>query len=133
MATELIEKGAQSSNQVDKIDGLLKDKPKKFSLKKQGMRLQPIPALSVVSYPNIERGKNRDNLPSDGRVNEMLAAESDYRDISGILAGLKKKDLGTGFHPGDHSGLSWSRDVNCIPIQDYEHKRFQELKGQDFR
>jgi len=44
-----------------------------------------------------------------------------------------KKDHNVGFNPGDADGLSWSRDVNCIPINDYQHAVFENSKGHDFR
>jgi hypothetical protein len=39
-----------------------------------------------------------------------------------------------GFHPGDSTTMSWSRDQNCIPIKDYEHAHFEKTQqGRDFR
>lgn len=45
----------------------------------------------------------------------------------------EKKDHNVGFHPGDVHGVSWSRNVNCIPINDYQHSVFEDIKGHDFR
>ena len=44
-----------------------------------------------------------------------------------------KKDHNVGFNPGDADGLSWSLDINCIPINDYQHAVFEKSKGHDFR
>jgi hypothetical protein len=47
--TELTETGFKSSNQVDKLKGLLKDEPKKSILVYKGVNFNQIPALSVTN------------------------------------------------------------------------------------
>lgn len=113
IATELTDQGAKSSNQHARLQDLLKSEPQKFALKHPGLTLSPIPALSVVSYPNVE-SKRRDNThPNDPVVN----------------ASTKN----VGFHPGEEEGKSWSQDINTIPIKDYNHSYFEKLNGKDFR
>ncbi|XP_066553891.1 uncharacterized protein cfap92 [Amia ocellicauda] len=81
---------------------LLKDKPMKYSLRRSGMILKPIPALSVLQH-----------VDSSG-------PEEAGRDVS------------AGFAPGllENHSLCW--DGNIIPRHNFEHKKFQQLKGQPF-
>merc|ERR1719263_868349 len=78
------------------------------------MNLAPIPALSVVSYPQVDT-----HLRKTG---EELSTESE-----------NDSEKNVGFHPGEVDGKSWLFDINTIPINDYKHKDFEKSKGQDFR
>uniref|UniRef100_A0A8C3B8B8 Cilia and flagella associated protein 92 (putative) n=1 Tax=Cairina moschata TaxID=8855 RepID=A0A8C3B8B8_CAIMO len=105
-AAELSTRGPRASCQLQKLQGLLKDEPRKFSLRKPGLILKPIPALSVL-----------DNQPS--------------QNIVAVLPG-KRKSICYGFVPGpegQHS-LKWSK--NFIPCHNRERKVFEKLKGADF-
>ena len=53
-AVELRSKGVGAAAQQDKSGSILKDTPVKLSLAAPGLRLAPIPAVSVVKYPNSE-------------------------------------------------------------------------------
>ncbi|XP_021265324.1 uncharacterized protein KIAA1257 homolog [Numida meleagris] len=105
-AAELRTHGPGASSQLQKLQGLLKDEPLKFSLRKPGLILKPIPALSVL-----------DSQPS--------------QNSSEVLPG-KKRSICSGFVPGlqDHHSLKWNG--NIIPCHNREHKKFEKLKGADF-
>lgn len=113
--TELMERGAHSSNQEDRLKDILKDEPQKLSLKKRGMNLAPIPALSVVSYPQVDT-----HLRKTGHD---LSTHFDNDSL----------EKNVGFNPGEVEGKSWLFDINTIPINDYKHKDFEATKGQEFR
>ena len=115
MATELTDKGAQSSNQQDRLHDILKGDHQKLTLKKAGISLSPIPALSVVSYPNVDTHRRKTGQLTD-KFNDDNISEKNV-----------------GFHPGEMDGKSWSRDINNIPIKDYEHSNFEKTKGHEFR
>ena len=46
--TELTDKGAKSANALTKLEDILKDPPKKFSLKQKDLKLEKIPPLSTL-------------------------------------------------------------------------------------
>ncbi|XP_013043122.3 uncharacterized protein CFAP92 isoform X1 [Anser cygnoides] len=105
-AAELSTRGPRASCQLQKLQGLLKDEPLKFSLRKPGLILKPIPALSVL-----------DNQPSQNSAD--------------VLPG-RRKSICYGFVPGpegQHS-LKWSK--NIIPCHNRERQVFEKLKGADF-
>jgi len=102
-ATEMMDKGSKASNQQARLQNILKDDPVKHSLAKKGMRLNPIPVLSVVSQP------------------------TQYPDPHNPL------ETNVGFNPGELEGLSLARDQNIISINNYDHEYFKQTKGYDFR
>ncbi|XP_029768431.1 uncharacterized protein KIAA1257 homolog [Terrapene carolina triunguis] len=104
-AAELTPRGPKASAQLDKLQGLLKDEPEKFSLKRPAMILRPIPALSVLQH-----------IPACGS----------YRDLT------RKRSTTNGFVPGleDQHSLKWN--WNIVPCHDMEHRKFEKLKGADF-
>uniref|UniRef100_A0A452HNF2 DUF4550 domain-containing protein n=1 Tax=Gopherus agassizii TaxID=38772 RepID=A0A452HNF2_9SAUR len=104
-AAELTTRGPKASAQLDKLQGLLKDEPEKFSLKRPAMILRPIPALSVLQH-----------IPACGS----------YPDLS------RKRSTTNGFVPGleDQHSLKWNG--NIVPCRDMEHRKFEKLKGADF-
>ncbi|XP_031464661.1 uncharacterized protein KIAA1257 homolog isoform X5 [Phasianus colchicus] len=101
-AAELRTRGPGASSQLQKLQGLLKDEPQKFSLRKAGLILKPIPALSAL----------------------------DSQNSSNVLP--RKKSVCSGFVPGlqDHHSLKWND--NIIPCHNRGHKKFEKLKGADF-
>ncbi|POI32189.1 hypothetical protein CIB84_004059, partial [Bambusicola thoracicus] len=102
-AAELRKCGPGATSELQKLQGLLKDEPLKFSLGKPGLILKPIPALSVLGSQNS----------------------------SDVLPG--KKSVCSGFVPGlqDHHSLKkWNKNV--IPCHNREQKKFEKLKGADF-
>ena len=110
--TELISRGLHSSNQLSKLDDILKDDPQKLALKKDGLVLEKIPALSVVNNPS---------------------ADSDARK-RGTLVHIKPDHEKThGYFPGPFDKDGWLLEKNKIPITNMQHSRFQALKGDDFR
>ncbi|XP_032661528.1 uncharacterized protein CFAP92 [Chelonoidis abingdonii] len=104
-AAELTTRGPKASAQLDKLQGLLKDEPEKFSLKRPAMILRPIPALSVLQH-----------IPACGS----------YPDLT------RKRSTTNGFVPGleDQHSLKWNG--NIVPCHDMEHRKFEKLKGADF-
>ncbi|XP_025041792.2 uncharacterized protein CFAP92 [Pelodiscus sinensis] len=104
-AAELTTRGLKASAQLDKLQGLLKDKPQKFSLTRPGLILQPIPALSVLQQ-----------LPDNG-----------------IYQGLDRERSTTkGFVPGVEGQHSLKWNGNIIPCHDMDHRTFETLRGADF-
>nr|XP_006825114.1 PREDICTED: uncharacterized protein LOC102807383 [Saccoglossus kowalevskii] len=111
--TEQTYRGPKSSNQLDKLQGLLKDEPKKIGLKKSPV-LHDIPALSVVLNPSVDTKARHGELPvidHDNCVNQSHH----------------------GYNPGPYQTLSWTLPHNRIPIRDMQHAKFEALKGHDFR
>nr|XP_022302036.1 uncharacterized protein LOC111110021 isoform X1 [Crassostrea virginica]XP_022302037.1 uncharacterized protein LOC111110021 isoform X1 [Crassostrea virginica]XP_022302039.1 uncharacterized protein LOC111110021 isoform X1 [Crassostrea virginica] len=112
--TELNERGRKGQNQVDKMKGLLKDKPVKFSLRKKGLGLKEVPPLNVVLNPSVDTAAREAGLPT------IPAVENE---------GQEKTN---GFKPGPYEDHSWNLERNKIPVYDYQHKQFKESKGADF-
>ncbi|XP_036387660.1 uncharacterized protein FLJ43738 [Megalops cyprinoides] len=79
---------------LGKLQDLLKDKPMKYSLRKPGMVLKPIPLVSVIQHPE---GTNPDNF--EGEHSPAFAPG-----------------------PLEHHSLMW--DSNAIPRNDTQHNRF---------
>ncbi|XP_050760826.1 uncharacterized protein CFAP92 [Gymnogyps californianus] len=106
-AAELSTRGPRARFQLQKLQGLLKDEPLKFSLRKAGPILKPLPALSVL-----------DNQPCDTG--------------SDALPG-RRESIASGFVPGpdDQHSLKWS--TNVILGHNREHKQFGKLQGADFK
>lgn len=102
-ATEMTEKGPHSSNQLAKLEGILKDPAKKSGIRYPGIRLNP--SLSVVN--------NQDSYSP-----RKLSDASE----------LKK-----GFGPGPFLEHSWSLERNNIPLRNYKHETFMKEKGQNFK
>ena len=112
--TELRDKGARASNQLAKLEGLLKHNPKKVSLANPGLTLAEIPALSVVADPSVD-------TPARKTGNLMPIA----KDLG--------EDKARGYHPGPYENQGWLLERNRVPIPDREHEKFNALKGHDFR
>ncbi|XP_077982883.1 uncharacterized protein LOC144437742 [Glandiceps talaboti] len=112
--TEQTYRGPMASNQLSKLEGLLKDDPAKIGLKKAPF-LHDIPPLSVVLNPSVDT-KAR---------------------LMGITPEAATDDQGQssrhGYNPGPYEDISWGLPQNRIPIKDMEHAKFAALKGHDFR
>jgi len=107
--TELIERGRHASNQLDRLRGILKDRPGRPTLPRDS-----IPPLSVVHDPSIDteaRTAGWKLLPSPqtGHVYPK------------------------GCTPRTGRGLHLTAKGNFFPIADYEREKFAELRGQDFK
>lgn len=105
--TELNERGRKGQNQVDKLQGLLKDKPVKFSLRKRGLGLKEVPPLNVVLNPSVDTAAREAGLPT------IPAVENE---------GQEKTN---GFKPGPYEDHSWNLERNKIPVYDYQHRQFR--------
>ena len=90
-STELREDPA---SQLDKLTGILKDAPQKYSLKKDGYHFSPTPALGVVNNPNV-----------DASIDIMSVSE----DMDEGGSAFK------GYAPGPNQSQSLKRDGNTIP------------------
>ncbi|CAH1783576.1 unnamed protein product [Owenia fusiformis] len=114
LQTEQRDTGYKSSNELDRLRQILKDDPQKYSLKKKPMVLKDIPPLNVVLNPSVDTTARRMGLSTEPAVPGE---------------GIEKTK---GFMPGPYRDNSWSLDRNYIASVDYEHKKFQQLKGKDF-
>lgn len=113
--TELRTQGRTASNQVARLQGLLKDNPSKLALRRPGMYLQNIPPLNVVLNPSVD---------TDSRlagITPRPAVETDG------------DERNKGFKPGPFLERSWVLEKNKIPAIDYEHDKFDRFKGHDFK
>eukprot|EP00795_Rhopilema_esculentum_P002461 gene2461-18118_t len=113
--TELTSKGFKSSSQLARLDDILKSEPRKYALSAPGLRLKKIPALSVVLNPTVD---------SSLGFYERLKLDTDKQ------AGDERN---SGYHPGPFDSRSWLLDKNKIPVSDYNHSYFENIKGADFR
>lgn len=113
-----LSKGAAS--QLDKLHGLLKDQPDKYTLKREGLRFSPTPALDVVHDPNV-----------DSHINILNVSEE-------AEPGQGAEWFG-GYAPGPNQSKSLKRDCNTIPrygrgtVSREEDKKVGELHQKDFR
>lgn len=112
--TELEDRGPRASNQLSKLEGLLKNSPKKLSLSRAGLTLEEIPSLGVVANPNVDTPARK----------------------TGRLEPIRRKcteEEKRGFYPGPFEKEGWLLERNKVPIADQEHEKFKSLKGHDFR
>lgn len=113
--TELTSNSLKASNQLARLEDILKGSPRKHALSAPGLLLDPIPALSVVSYPNVDTHK---------------------RDI-GVLkpehADCKQLERNAGYQPGPFPEHSWSLEKNKIPLATYRQEQFGTMHPHDFR
>ncbi|XP_054072231.1 uncharacterized protein CFAP92 isoform X1 [Rissa tridactyla] len=106
-AAQLPTCGPQARFQPQTLRGLRKDEPLKFSLRKAGPILKPLPALPALDTQPCD-------TPWDG------------------LPG-SSKSMARGFAPGpeDQHSLKWHKNV--IPCHTREHEKFGKLPGAEFR
>ena len=112
--TELKDRDAKASNQLAKLEGLLKNYPQKFSLSREGLTLAEIPPLAVVVNPSVDTPARK--------TGKLVPITTDL-----------KEERNWGFYPGPFENEGWLMEKNKIPIPDQEHERFKTLKGHDFR
>lgn len=112
--TELRDRGRKASNQLAKLEGLMKNPPKKFSLSRAGLTLEEIPSLGVVANPNVDTPARK--------TEKLVPIERD-----------QSEEENWGFHPGPFEKEGWLLEKNKVPIPDQEHEKFKRLKGHDFR
>nr|XP_039250444.1 uncharacterized protein LOC120328106 [Styela clava] len=99
------------SNQIDKLQNILKDEPNKKSLKYFPTR---IPPLSVVSGGGVEM------------------KTKDKKQRGAPFPSSRPKSRVAGYQPGPYDELSWKMDKNVIPIRSPEHEKYITQKGSDF-
>lgn len=109
---ELVEQGRAANNQLDRLQPILKDVPRKLGYLRPARAMEPIPALSVVHYPGVDTARRSRGLPL---VPEPPTAEP------------------ASFSPGPFEERSLAANVNAIPTRDYEHARYARENGYDFR
>lgn len=112
--TELRDRGIKASNQLAKLEGLLKNHPKKFSLSRAGLTLEEIPPLAVVANPSVDTPARK--------TGKLIPIARDQRE-----------EGNWGFYPGPFEKEGWLLEKNKMPISDQEHDKFRSLKGHDFR
>lgn len=112
--TELRDRGTKASNQFAKLEGLLKNHPKKFSLSGEGLTLEEIPPLAVVANPSVDTPARK--------TGKLIPIARDQRE-----------EGNWGFYPGPFDREGWLLEKNKVPIPDQEHEKFRSLKGHDFR
>ncbi|XP_041347622.1 uncharacterized protein LOC121367489 isoform X2 [Gigantopelta aegis] len=112
--TEMRDRGFYSSNQIDRLQGLLKDPPIKHTLCKPGLVLRKIPPLNVVLNPKVDTDARAEGLPLFSAVRGEEVEKT------------------RGFKPGPFITRSWLMENNKIPAVDYEHGKLIKLKGKDF-
>ena len=112
--TELRDRGIKASNQLAKLEGLLKNHPKKFSLSRAGLTLEEIPPLAVVANPSVDTPARK--------TGKLIPIARDQRE-----------EGNWGFYPGPFEKEGWLLEKNKMPISDQEHEKFRSLKGHDFR
>ncbi|XP_059161294.1 uncharacterized protein LOC131944620 isoform X2 [Physella acuta] len=110
-ATEMTMQGFKSSNQLDRLKGLLKDPVMK--LKKYASDANEIPPLAVVNDPLVD----------------TVARQKGVELRPAIPAGFKAEF--NGYKPGD-GPESYQNPKNQVPCFNYEHEKFKKLRGQDF-
>lgn len=112
--TELQTQGPESSNQLSRLEGLLKGKPQKLSLRRKGISLRNIPPLNVVFNPSVDTDARQEGI--------IPRPEGETEDVTN-----------RGFKPGPFLDHAWILERNKIPAVDYEHEKFNRLKGHDFK
>lgn len=112
--TELRDRGIKASNQLAKLEGLLKNHPKKFSLSRAGLTLEEIPPLAVVANPSVDTPARK--------TGKLIPIARDQRE-----------EGSWGFYPGPFEKEGWLLEKNKMSIPDQEHEKFRSLKGHDFR
>ncbi len=110
--TEMKETGFNSSNQLDRLTGVLKDPARKLALRQSAIK--EIPPLNVVLNPSVDTAANK-----EGQVIVQKYSDTEARV--------------RGFAPGPYMEHSWLLERNKIPIQDYQHSSFIKHKGHDFK
>jgi len=109
--TELVERGRYASNQLDRLQGILKDPPDRMVLRRLSAN---IPALSVVNDPSLDTEARAAGL-------KLLPSPP--------IRNFHPK----GFTPGTGRNRSLIEEGNSFPIADYEREKFAELRGRDFK
>lgn len=94
--------------QTSRLENILKDSPQKYSLRREGLRLEPIPSLNVV----------QDCTPYD---DQMLTKDGERR----------------GYQPGSNGKGSLKRDRNVVPLHSQRSRSYsddwRELHDHNFR
>ena len=107
---------------VTKFEDILKDLPQKYSLRHEGLRLEPIPPLGVIQ--NQMRGCGDHHMPAQNRGGRGREGEGERRQSGG-------------YQPGPNEKRSLKRDGNVIPLSAQRTRSSSEgSRGnhrQDFR
>ena len=111
--TEQMERGRCSANQVSKLSGLLKDAPRKHTLRDAPFAIVDINPLGVVNNPTVDFTERR-----LGRTPRPATEGGEH------VRGLKA---------GPHFERRWQMNDNHVPTHDYQHDRFMRSKGGDFK
>ena len=99
--------------QIDRLTSLLKDAPKKYSIKFSNVR--DIPPLSVVHYPAVD-----------------TLGRTQGASLQPAIPGEGEEKV-TGYKPGPYDLSSWSMEDNRVPAYVYDHRQHAARHGKDFR
>ena len=114
----------ETATQLSRLEDILKSSPDKYSLRKEGLRLAPVPALHVVQNPSLDRGTQTVREEEEGEE-EGEEEEEGEREGKG------------GYQPGPVEKGSLKRDGNVVPLR-YQRTRshsegWKNKHSQDFR
>ncbi|XP_067938136.1 uncharacterized protein FLJ43738-like [Watersipora subatra] len=102
--TEAIQRGPKASNELSKLESLLRDPAVKHSFAAPNMRTD-IPPLRVVHYPSV-----------DSKAREK------GKDVEAVTAQMLRDEVKpVAFKPGPDNDRSWSMERNRVPAVTYDH------------
>lgn len=110
-----------AGTQLDKLRGMLKDPPRKYALRKDGLRLDETPALHVVHNPSVDPQVDLLDMEGEERGEGLGGAGNGSR---------------AGYHPGPFEGKSLKLDSNVIPLDGLQSRNdgpSRQLHRADFR
>lgn len=90
----------KSDTQTKRLENILKDSPQKYSLRREGLRLEPIPSLDVV----------QDCDPYDDRT---------------LTENWERRGEG-GYQPGSNNKGSLKRDGNVVPLHSQRSRSYSD-------
>ena len=111
---------------MTRFEDILKDPPQKYSLRRDGLRLEPIPPLDVIQ--NQTRGPGDHHMPAQRRGGTGAEGEGEREG---------EREESRGYQPGLNEKGSLKRDGNVIPLSAQRtqgsSERSRANHGQDFR
>lgn len=90
----------KSDTQTKRLENILKDSPQKYSLRREGLRLEPIPSLDVVQ-------------------------DCDPYDDHTLTENWERRGEG-GYQPGSNNKGSLKRDGNVVPLHSQRSRSYSD-------